>query len=125
MNEVWRRQLQSELETLENHQQMRTLHVVGQGHDSWLIKQGRKLLNLASNNYLGLAGDERLVEAAIAAARRYGAGAAASRLITGNYALYQETEELLAAWKKTEKALLIGSGYTANLGVIAALAGRN
>ncbi|WP_028399567.1 8-amino-7-oxononanoate synthase [Ectobacillus panaciterrae] len=121
----WHQHLQSELALLEERQQIRTLHVTENGPDCWIIKDGKRLLNLASNNYLGLAGDKRLIEAAIEAASMYGAGATASRLIVGNYPLYEEAEHDIANWKGTERALLIGSGYTANLGALSALLGRN
>ncbi len=121
----WYQYLQSELALREERQQIRKLHVTENGPDCWVTKDGKRLLNLASNNYLGLAGDKRLIEAAIEAASLYGAGATASRLIVGNYPLYEETEQDIANWKGTEKALLIGSGYTANLGALSALLGRN
>lgn len=124
MNVQWEKRLADELQTLEKRQQKRALFVTERPYDTWIIRNGKKLLNLASNNYLGLAGDKRLVAASIEATQQYGTGAAASRLITGNYHLYEETEAALAAWKGTEKALLVNSGYTANLGVISALVGR-
>lgn len=121
----WDPYLQSELALREKRQQIRKLHVTENGPDCWIIKDGKRLLNLASNNYLGLAGDKRVIEAAIEAVSLYGAGATASRLIVGNYPLYEETEQDIANWKGTESALLIGSGYTANLGALSALLGRN
>ncbi|MGG3449250.1 8-amino-7-oxononanoate synthase [Domibacillus aminovorans] len=121
----WYQYLQNELALREERQQIRKLHVTENGPDCWITKDGKRLLNLASNNYLGLAGDKRLIEAAIEAASLYGAGATASRLIVGNYPLYEETEQDIANWKGTERALLIGSGYTANLGALSALLGRN
>ncbi|WP_018391966.1 8-amino-7-oxononanoate synthase [Bacillus sp. 37MA] len=121
----WYQYLQSELALREERQQIRKLHVTENGPGCWITKDGKRLLNLASNNYLGLAGDKRLIEAAIEAVSLYGAGATASRLIVGNYPLYEETEQDIANWKGTERALLIGSGYTANLGALSALLGRN
>ena len=83
------------------------------------------MLNLASNNYLGLAGDERLKEAAIACTKRYGTGATASRLVVGNHPLYEEVERSICDWKGTERALIVNSGYTANIGAISSLASRH
>jgi 8-amino-7-oxononanoate synthase len=80
-------------------------------------------VNLSSNDYLGLAGDPRLAEAAAEAARRWGSGSGASRLVTGGTRLHRELEEELAAWKGTEDAVLFSSGYLANTGTIAALVG--
>jgi 8-amino-7-oxononanoate synthase len=85
---------------------------------------GRRLVNLCSNDYLGLCADARLARAAGAAAERGGAGSGASRLVAGDLPVHGELERRLAAWKGTETALLFSSGYHANLGAIAALAGR-
>jgi 8-amino-7-oxononanoate synthase len=84
---------------------------------------GREVLLLCSNDYLGLAADPRVREAAAEAALRWGAGSGASRLISGNMEPHRELEAALAAFKGYERALLFGSGYLANMGTIAALAG--
>jgi glycine C-acetyltransferase/8-amino-7-oxononanoate synthase len=86
---------------------------------------GRDVLLLCSNNYLGLADRTEVREAAAEAALRWGAGAGASRLISGHMEPHRQLEERLAAFKGYESALLFGSGYLANTGLIAALAGRN
>jgi glycine C-acetyltransferase/8-amino-7-oxononanoate synthase len=86
---------------------------------------GRPVLLLCSNNYLGLADRTEVREAAAAAALHWGAGAGASRLISGHMEPHRLLEERLAAFKGYEAALLFGSGYLANTGVVAALAGRN
>jgi 8-amino-7-oxononanoate synthase len=78
-------------------------------------------LNVCSNNYLGLATHERLAEAAAKAAREYGTGAGASRLVSGNLEPHRELEGALASLKRTETALVFSSGYAANVGTIAAL----
>lgn len=64
-------------------------------------------------------------EAAIACTRKYGTGATASRLVVGNYPLYEEVEKIICNWKGTERALIVNSGYTANVGAISALACRH
>ena len=87
--------------------------------------EGRELLNLSSNDYLDLAGHPALAEAAARAARERGTGATASRLIVGDDPAYEELEARLAEHKGTETTLVLGSGYTANVGVIPALAGRD
>ncbi len=84
---------------------------------------GRVLVNFSSNDYLGLAADPRVAEAAAEAARRHGAGAGASRLITGSHPLLHELEERLAAFKGGEDAVVFGSGYLANIATLTALAG--
>lgn len=88
-----------------------------------LPESGRTAINFCSNDYLGLAHDPRL-KAAAAAALEHGAGAGASRLVTGNHALYGELESKIAALKSTEAGLVFGSGYLANLGTIPALVGE-
>jgi 8-amino-7-oxononanoate synthase len=85
---------------------------------------GRPVLLLCSNNYLGLADHPRVREAAAEAATRWGAGAGASRLISGNMEPHRQLEAGLAEFAGYESALLFGSGYLANTGAIAALAGR-
>jgi|UniRef100_A0A7C3V6L8 8-amino-7-oxononanoate synthase len=84
---------------------------------------GRVLVNLSSNDYLGLSRDPRLIEAAREAAARWGVGAGASRLVAGHLALHREVEEKLAAFKGTEAAVIFSTGYMANLGTISALMG--
>jgi 8-amino-7-oxononanoate synthase len=84
---------------------------------------GDGLLDLAGNDYLGLARDPRVVDAAGAAARTWGAGSTGSRLVTGSTALHAELEAELAAHAGAEAGLVFSSGYLANLGVITALAG--
>ena len=88
-----------------------------------VLLNGRRVLCLASNNYLGLAAHPEVVDAAAEAARRYGAGAGSARLITGGLTLHDELEARLAAFKGTEDAVLFSSGYLANLGTVAALVG--
>lgn len=87
-------------------------------------RDGRVLVNLASSNYLGLAGDPRLVAAAQAAAAR-GTGAGSSRLVAGHDAATGALEEKLAAFQGTEAALVLGSGYLANVGILAAVLDRD
>ena len=90
-----------------------------------VLIDGSEVLLLCSNNYLGLADHPRVRQAAAEAAERFGAGAGASRLISGSMSLHRELEGRLAAFEGSEAALLFGSGYLANTGVVAALAGRD
>ncbi len=85
---------------------------------------GQELLNFASNDYLGLASDDRLIQAAIQAIQTHGTGTTGSRLITGHRQLHRDLEQAIAQLKQTEDALVFSSGYTANLGAIAALVGK-
>jgi 8-amino-7-oxononanoate synthase len=84
----------------------------------------RQFLNFASNDYLGLATDDRLIHAAIQATRTYGTGSTGSRLLTGHRPLHRELESAIAALKQAEDAIVFSSGYLANLGAIAALVGK-
>ena len=86
---------------------------------------GRRLLNFSSNDYLGLANDSRLREAAIAAINEFGVGAGASRLISGTQSPHLRLERALAEWKGTATALCFSSGYAAALGSIPALVTKN
>ena len=82
-------------------------------------------LDLAGNDYLGLSRDPAVVAAAAAAARRWGAGAGASRLVTGTLALHAQLERELAAYLGQPAALVFSTGYHANLAAVAALGGRD
>jgi len=85
---------------------------------------GRRILLLASNDYLGLATHPEVVQSAIEATQRFGTGAGAARLISGSLPPHQELESVLAQFKGTEAALTFSSGYLANIGTIPALIGR-
>jgi 8-amino-7-oxononanoate synthase len=89
----------------------------------WVERGGRRLMSFSCNDYLNLSRHPKVIEAAIVAAERYGVGAGASRLVTGNHPLYDELEVRLARLKGTEAACVFGSGYLANTGIIPALAG--
>ncbi len=82
---------------------------------------GKQALNFSGNNYLGLAADDRIIRAMIDSARIFGAGSTASRLIAGNTEPHRELEQYIASWKDAETALVFGSGYQANIGIITAL----
>jgi glycine C-acetyltransferase/8-amino-7-oxononanoate synthase len=111
------------LEELRERGLYRRLRLIEGPQGPRVILAGREVLLLCSNDYLGLAADDRVREAAAEAALRWGAGAGASRLISGNMQPHRELETRLAAFKGYERALLFGSGYLANMGTIAALAG--
>jgi glycine C-acetyltransferase/8-amino-7-oxononanoate synthase len=112
------------LEELRDRGLRRRLRLISGPQGPRVTLDGRPVLLLCSNNYLGLADHPRVRGAAAEAAMRWGAGAGASRLISGNMQPHRRLEERLAAFKGYETALLFGSGYLANTGTIAALAGR-
>ncbi|HVO98316.1 MAG TPA: glycine C-acetyltransferase [Bryobacteraceae bacterium] len=84
---------------------------------------GKEVINLASNNYLGLANHPKLVDAAIAATRRYGAGSGAVRTISGTMSLHVELERRIAAFKHVEACVVFQSGFAANAGTVSAILG--
>jgi 8-amino-7-oxononanoate synthase len=100
----------------------RRMRLVSGPQGPHVLLDGKPVLLLCSNNYLGLADHPRLREAAADAAMRWGVGAAASRLVSGTMTIHRRLEERLAEFKGRQSALLFGSGYLANAGVIAALA---
>lgn len=110
------------LDDLKRQHRFRGLTVVEGDQGAELLHGGRRLINFSSNNYLGLANDARLKDAAIEAIERYGTGSGASRLITGSMQLHERLEAALAQFKGVEAALLFNSGYHANIGVIPLLA---
>ena len=89
-----------------------------------VVIDGQELINFGSNDYLGLAGDERVIRAAMAATQQFGTGSTGSRLTSGHKQLHQDLELAIASLKGTEAALVFSSGYLANLGTIAALVGK-
>ena len=91
---------------------------------AWLVVDGKQVLNFCSNNYLGLASHPHLIEAAKQAIDRYGIGPAAVRTIAGTMGLHLELERRLAAFKGVEAAITFQSGFTANLGTLPALVGK-
>jgi 8-amino-7-oxononanoate synthase len=112
------------LEELRDRGLHRRLRLVAGPQGPRVLLDGRPVLLLCSNNYLGLADHPKVRGAAAEAAMRWGAGAGASRLICGNMQPHRQLERRLAEFKGYEAALLFGSGYLANTGAIAALAGR-
>jgi len=112
------------LEELRGRGLYRRLRLVEGAQGPTVTLDGRPVLLLCSNNYLGLADRAEVREAAAEGALRWGAGSGASRLISGNMEPHRQLERQLAAFKGYESSLLFGSGYLANTGVIAALAGR-
>jgi len=112
------------LAQLEAAQRRRTLVETARDDGVWVTRGGRRLLSFSCNDYLNLAQHPTVKAAAIAAIERHGAGAGASRLVTGNHPLHAELETRLARWKGSEAACVFGSGYLANAGIVPALVGE-
>jgi glycine C-acetyltransferase len=117
--------LEGELNTLRTLGLYRQLRVLDGEQLSRASFDHRSVVNLSSNNYLGLTTHQYLRERAMDALRRYGVGAGSVRTIAGTMAIHMELEERLAAFKKTEAALVFQSGFTANAGTVAALLGKD
>ena len=118
------RSLAEDLQRLRAEGLFRPLRVLESPQAAEVTIGGRRLINLSSNNYLGLNTHPRLVEASIRAAREWGAGSGAVRTIAGTLSIHEELERRLAAFKRTEAALTFQSGYTVNVGVIGSMLGE-
>ena len=116
--------IEQSLATIRRADWYRSVQTI-QGYPGPVVQvEGRSLINFASNDYLGLAGDDRLIEAAVAAVKEFGTGSTGSRLLSGHRELHRQLERAIASLKQTEDALVFSSGYLANLGAIAALVGK-
>ena len=117
--------LQNELQDLETSGIYRSLRTVDSPQGREIVLEGKRVLNFCSNDYLGLANNERIKTAVIEAVQEYGFGSGASRLVCGNMGPHEKLEVELAKFKGTESALVYSSGYMANTGVIPALMDRH
>jgi 8-amino-7-oxononanoate synthase len=116
--------LEQSLATIYRADWYRSVQTISNRPGATVLLEGREVINFASNDYLGLAGDERLIQAATAAIHEFGTGATGSRLLSGHRGIHAKLEQAIASLKQTEDALVFSSGYLANLGAITALAGK-
>ncbi|MEP0752708.1 8-amino-7-oxononanoate synthase [Trichocoleus sp. Lan] len=116
--------VEQSLATIHRADWYRSVQAIASRPGATVLLEGREVINFASNDYLGLAGDERLIQAAVAATQTFGTGSTGSRLLSGHRELHRELEKAIASLKQTEDALVFSSGYLANLGAIAALVGK-
>src|SRR3954447_22217616 len=114
---------QAKLDELARRNLRRSLSETLREDGLWIERGGRRLLSFSCNDYLNLSQHPAVKAAVIAAVERYGAGAGASRLISGNHPLYAELEARLARIKRTDAAVVFGSGYLANAGIVPVLIG--
>ena len=117
--------IHEELEKLEEEGLFVNIRTIEGPQDAWITADGKKVLNLCSNNYLGFANSPRLKSAAKGAIDVYGVGPSAVRTISGTTVLHCELERKLALFKGVESAISFQSGFCANLAVIPAIAGKN
>jgi len=101
------------------------LRVVESEQDPEVVVQGKRMIMLGSNNYLGLTSHPKVKEAAIAAVRKYGSGCAGSRFLNGTLDIHVQLEEKLATFFRKENALTFSTGYQTNLGIISSIAGKD
>ncbi|MDO8876837.1 MAG: 8-amino-7-oxononanoate synthase [Pseudolabrys sp.] len=116
---------QAKLDDLKSRSLHRQLTGTFREDGIWVERDGRRLLSFSCNDYLNLTQHPTIKQAALAAVERYGAGSGASRLVTGNHPLYTELESRLARIKQTEAAVVFGSGYLANAGIIPVFIGSD
>ena len=116
---------QDKLAELQRRHLRRALSDTYREDGIWVERDGRRLLSFSCNDYLNLTQHPAVKHAAMAALKAYGAGSGASRLVTGNHPLYAALESRLACIKQTEAAVVFGSGYLANAGIIPVLIGRD
>jgi len=114
-----------ELEKIKSEDLYREMPPISEGAGKFIVMNGRKYLNLSSNNYLGLSEKNEIRTASSDAVNQLGTTSGASRIVTGNFSLYDELERQTAEFKDQQKALVFNSGYAANLAVYTSLAGRN
>ena len=117
--------LDSQLRELDAQNLRRRLRAIESPQGTMIRESGRELINFSSNDYLGLAGDERIQAALLEGIAKHGAGSGASRLVCGSLTPHRELEERLAAFKRTEAAITFSSGYAVALGTIPALMGSD
>ena len=116
--------IREETDTLRESNLLISIRTMESPADAWMVVDGRRVLNFCTNNYLGLANDPRLKEAAKAAVDAWGVGPAAVRSIAGTQGLHLELERRLAAFKRVEDALYVQSGFCANQAAIPPLVGK-
>jgi len=116
--------IQQEIDSLKDAGLYNRIRTISSPQGAWLVVDGKRVLNFCSNNYLGLANNPRLVEAARSATEKYGVGPAAVRTIAGTLDLHLELEKRMATFKGVEAAITFQSGFTANLATIPALVGK-
>ncbi|MGL5312321.1 MAG: 8-amino-7-oxononanoate synthase [Peptostreptococcaceae bacterium] len=113
--------IKNKLQLIKDNNLYREIKYLSKPQDKYTTIDGKDILLMSSNNYLGLCNNEEVKNAAIDAINKYGLGSGGSRLTTGSYDLHKKLEEKIAKFKKVEGALIFNTGYMANVGVISAI----
>lgn len=113
------------LKALSEQSRRRTLTASAREKGCKVTRKGKKLISFSCNDYLGLSHNKAVKAAAMKATAKYGSGSGAARLVTGNHPLYSKLEAGIAKWKGMKAALIFGSGYLANIGIIPAVTGKD
>ncbi|MGE7766033.1 8-amino-7-oxononanoate synthase [Peribacillus sp. NPDC096540] len=116
---------EKELEKIKEgglYRQLQTVETMS--NQGYAMVNGKKMMMFASNNYLGLAQDHRLIEASVQATQRFGTGSTGSRLTTGNTIVHEKLEKRLAEFKQTDSAIVLNTGYMANIAALTTLVGK-
>lgn len=124
MNRTLELFLDKEIESLKGNGLYNTIESLEGSNDKFITINGKKLLNLSSNNYLGFVNNERIIKKSIEAIKNFGSGAGAVRSINGTLSIHDKLEALLAKFKGTEDAIAFQSGFNCNMGVIQAIMGK-
>jgi len=115
--------LEDEMEMLKNEGLYINIRTLESPQGAWIVVNGKRVLNLCSNNYLGFANDERLKQAAIKAIQEWGVGPGAVRTIAGTMKIHEELEKALAEFKGAEATIFLQSGFVANQAAIPTIFG--
>ena len=115
----------NQIRKIKDTSQLRILNESYRSKDSKVLRNGKRLISFSCNDYLGLTQNKTLINASINAIKKYGTGAGASRLVSGNHPLYTKLENLISNFKLGESTCVFGSGFLTNTGVIPAIASKN
>jgi len=116
--------IEKELSRLSNENLYREMPNMAEGAGKYVILNSKRYLNLSSNNYLGLSELDSVRAEAVNAVEKFGTTSGASRIVTGNFSIYDRLEQMTASYKNQERALVFNSGYAANLAVYTSMCGR-
>ncbi len=122
---VWKDHIKKELEKLKEKNLYRKISLYENPNRAVFSHKGKRIVNLSSNNYLGLASSEKVCGLLKEGVSLYGAGSGASRLICGSFEVHEEAERIISDFKEKEASLLFGSGYMANISILTALGDEN